>query len=171
MKNYRYSILLSSILLTLIGCGGGDDKKTPTEEQVKISGVMVLNQVKSSTVTVKGIDGKVYGTGKTDSKGNFSISLSEKPDGALKLVTTGGTYLSESNVSKTVSAVDLCTLLPKLSTKSTSITALSTLVCAYTESKVELGTSFDKALDEGNKKMGEIFGFDKSVNFSTTVPD
>ena len=170
MKNYKYSIGLSAILLTLLGCGGGDDKKTSTDK-VKVSGVVVLNQVKSSTVTIKSMEGKVYGTGKTDSKGNFSISLSEKPTGALKFVTKGGTYLSESNLSKTVSAVDLCTLLPKLSTKETSITALSTLVCAYTEFKIESGTSFDKAFDEGNKKLGEIFGFDKSIDFSTTVPN
>ena len=183
------------IIFGLNSCGGGtaDAIEEEVNEQVnqeinntvkevnetiekiktKVNGQVVLNTVRLAKVTIQDLEGNLLGSGTTTSEGNFEITLDIEYSGAIRVLTDGGTYTSEANISKEETSGTLCSLLEALPTDvDVMVTALTNFSCKYVDAQVAEGNiSLADAMAESDKKLSEIFGFTETVDFETLSPN
>jgi Cep192 domain 4 len=134
---------------------------------VTLSGVATKSAVNGATVTVyavnaDGTNGAVLGTGTTDANGAFSVTLSTTPTGPVRVVVTGGTYVSEADGSTVTSRSDVSALVDDASSSvpGMSITAVSTFVDSLTSGLLAAGgTTIVKAHGSAETTINGFYGF------------
>lgn len=134
---------------------------------VTLGGVVTKSGVNNATVTVfavnaDGTNGAVLGTGTTDANGVFSITLATKPTGPVRIIVTGGTYVSEADGTTVTSSSAVTALLDDASTSSsdTSITAVSTFVDSLTTGLIGAGaTTVTDAHGVATTTINGFYGF------------
>ncbi len=112
--------------ITLNGTGTGG---------VIVAGVAFKSGVSAATVTVyainaDGTNGAVLGTGTTGASGVFAVTLSTVPSGPVRVVVTGGTYVSEWDGTTITSSSTISAIVDDASTGATGldVSAVSSFV-------------------------------------------
>jgi hypothetical protein len=104
-----------------------------------VSGTVYKGASVGSTVTVyalnsDGTNGSSYGSGTTDSKGNFTLTLTSIPTGPVRVVATGGTYLSEWDGSTLTGTSSVSAIVDAITVNVTglALTPYSEFISSYT---------------------------------------
>jgi hypothetical protein len=174
------SAALSLAVMTLFGCGGGGGggEAAPVAGSTNISGVAAKGPISGSTVKVFAIkDGKVdrtaeIGSGTTDGSGLFTVSIApdKKPDGAVLVEVTSGSFTDEATG---LGGVALKTPLQAVVSSvadgaKIAVTPLTHLAVKQVEG---IGTFSAQEIDDANKQIGGLFQVEdiiKSQPFDST---
>ena len=107
-----------------------------------ISGVAAKNFLSGALVTAYAVDpatdtdGAVLGTATTAADGSFSLHLVDVPTGPVRLKATGGSFVDDTDVSKTVqNTIELNTLLDSVTAdiSGVAVTVLTDMVNSITD--------------------------------------
>ncbi len=141
MKRFLPVLIVFGLLMLLMGCGSNSSSFTPTPTPtpggLTLAGKVVKGPMSGATVTAYAVNtdhsnGGSLGSATTDTSGNFSVSLSAAHSGMVRLVATGGTYVSEFDGSTVTnsSSYGLTALVDdaSASVSGINITVASTLV-------------------------------------------
>ena len=138
--------LLATSLLSGCWFDSSDDSGTtnsggtvtpPGATGASIAGTVIKGPVSGSTVTAyplnaDGTLGTAIGSGTTSATGAFTLTLTGTPTGAVVLVASGGSYVSEADGSTVAKTSDLLAIVPSVGTGVTGlvITPLSDMLAA-----------------------------------------
>jgi hypothetical protein len=144
---------------------------------VSLSGVVTKSGVSGATVTVyainaDGTNGAVLGTGTTDSNGAYSVSLATPPTGPVRVVVTGGTYISEADGTTLTSSSAVSAIVDDASTNvpGMSITAVSTFVDSLSSGLLAAGgTTIIKAHGDAATTINGFYGFPVSTKIESLL--
>jgi Bacterial Ig-like domain (group 2) len=135
-----------------------------------------------------GSKGAQFGTGTTDSSGNFTLSLTTVPAGPVALTASGGTYLSAADGTQMAGTISLSAILDALTGPKTSViavtpltdfvTTLTTLKLKPPGSVAALGTavanittpSFADAHAQSNSLIAALYGLGPTTTVETLIP-
>lgn len=187
-KHFSRVFLGLSLCLILAACdggsnGGGMDEPPPSDESVTISGTVVDGPVDGATVVAYSVesgggDGAELGTASTSADGTFSLELDAVPTGAVRLKSTGGTYTSEAEITKTYSSQLLSVMLdevPEAGLSDIVITPLTTLVDSRASallSEASSAKAFSEASGQAEDEIKSLYGFSGDAPaFSGLRPD
>lgn len=113
-----------------------------------ISGTVSKGPLAGATVTAyavnaDGSNGDPLGSTTTDDSGNFSLSLSGSPAGAVRVVAHGGSYKSEADGTTVTGTSDVSALLDSVTSNVTglSVTPLTLFVDSLTVNNINAGGS------------------------------
>jgi len=132
-----------------------------------ISGAAVKGPLMNATVTVylvnaaDGSNGAVLGSGTTDSNGNFFIALNSVPTGPVRVVISGGTYISEFDGTTITSTSTIAAVIDDATGSVTglSVTPITELVSSLILHNLVGGaTSFTDAHAAAEATFASFFG-------------
>jgi hypothetical protein len=144
---------------------------------VVLSGIAVQGPMAASTVIAYAVDPAtggnlwVLGRATTDMSGNFTVKISQYPS-PVRLVATGGSFVSEADGSTVHSSGRLAELLPSAITDTSgiSINPLTTFINAQTWTKVRAGhATFGAALSSATATIESYYGL--STDPAQLLPD
>jgi hypothetical protein len=144
---------------------------------VVLSGIAVQGPMAASTVIAYAVDPttaanlSVLGRATTDMSGNFTVKVPQHQR-PVRLVATGGSFVSEADGSTVRSSGRLAVLLPSAITDTSgiSINPLTTFINALTWTKVRAGqTTFSAALSSATANIELYYGL--STDPRTLTPD
>ncbi len=169
----RFNLLAGTLVLSqiLLSCTGGSsdapNASSPPSTEVKstksttLSGIALLGPIQNGTVSLfelnaDGSRGNLIVNTKTNSKGEYSISVPDLP-GPFKLEITGGSYVEESggatvNLTEVIGAV--------LSGKESFVTLspYSHFAASKIASLIRAGASLENAVKAANLEVGATLG-------------
>ncbi|HEV2351289.1 MAG TPA: choice-of-anchor D domain-containing protein [Terriglobia bacterium] len=145
---------------------------------VTVAGVIFKSGVSGATVTVyainsDGSNGAVLGTGTTDANGIFSVSLTPAPTGPVRVVASGGTYVSEWDGSTITSSSTVSATIDNASTGASGlvVTAVSTFVDFLTHGKLaSSSTTIVAAHAAAEATIVGFYGFTPGSSVETLMP-
>jgi len=145
---------------------GSTPAPPPPAAAASVAGTVVKGPVSGSTVTAyvlnaDGTLGASLGSGTTAADGTFSLTLSSAPSGAIALVATGGTYVSESDGATVTKTSDLLAIVPSVGAGGVSgivITPLSDMLVARVRALVAAGTPLATALADAEALVTGTYG-------------
>lgn len=161
---YKSLIPLFLSSLMLIGCGGGGGSDRPeSRPSGNLSGTAFDNVLVNSDIKVYDLNGKLLGTGKTDSSGVYNVSISS-PTQVVKITATNGSYLEE--YTKTIVELEEEDQLHAYVNYSqsgqvtTSVTFYTNIAAGYAEYLMSLGVPAVKAINDANVSISQMLGLD-----------
>lgn len=182
--------VIASAVIGLSGClgdaspGGATTAPPPVQGATgaTLQGRVVAGPVAGATVTAfavqaNGANGATLGTATTQSDGTFSLVLATTPTGAVRLVASGGSYVSEADTAVTVAGTQLSAVLAAVTSaglSNLSITPLSTLsdqrlVALLASANA---TALATALQAADNAVKALYGLqDRSTALSAFAPD
>lgn len=189
---HSLSFFLISAAISLVGCNGGhhhaDSNSTPasvntdTPPAATISGTAFHGPVSGGKVTAYELDataqnGKSIGETVTNSDGTFTLPISEIPAAGLRLVVSGGSYLSEANTLATITDSSLSAVIPSIDSNGLKDIVISPLT-SFVDSRLavlivsEGGKSISEVNSDADSNIKKIYGI-RSENASLTglTPD
>ncbi|MGE5808068.1 MAG: hypothetical protein ACM32I_02980, partial [Nitrospirota bacterium] len=174
-------LVLGLAVITLAACssGGGSDSSSP---EVQLKGIASKGPLNNADVKVFAIKNGVVdtsaaiGTGTTDAKGNFNVTLSSafSGAGAVEVLVTGGTFTDEATG---VPGVGLKTELRAMvtnvsagATKVVAVTPLTELASKKAETTAAGLSSglTSTAIDDSNKSISDTFQIGDDI--TSTLP-
>ncbi|USD47358.1 tandem large repeat [Vibrio sp. SCSIO 43145] len=177
MKHYNYLALSASLLLVACGGGGGGegDSSPPSRTIGSISGNVYDAPVSNAKVYIweydNGQQGRLIASTKTDSRGNYSVSV-ESASRPVLIRAEGGSYIDpvtgeEVSISANkVLKLDSVVNYVEGSQQSVMVTPLTNMAAGLTKHKLSKGISDSSAVSQSISAISDMYGFD--VN--TTEP-
>jgi len=161
MKYLKF-LLLPLLVFSFIGCGSAQNdgefdssNENISTEYNRVTGVVDKGPINGATVEILRVDtGEVIGSGTTDENGKFSIKIGDY-SGAIKLSSTGGTYVDEidGNLTDATGVVfEAYSVVDDNLTYSANITPYTTIAAK----NLTLTSSKDEIIAE-NKKVAKTF--------------
>ncbi|MCG9681141.1 Ig-like domain-containing protein [Vibrio sp. Isolate23] len=177
MKHYNYLALSASLLLVACGGGGGGegDSSPPSRTIGSISGNVYDAPVSNAKVYIweydNGQQGRLIASTKTDSRGNYSVSV-ESASRPVLIRAEGGSYIDpvtgeEVSISANkVLKLDSVVNYVEGSQQSVMVTPLTNMAAGLAKHKLSKGISDSSAVSQSINAISDMYGFD--VN--TTEP-
>jgi len=181
----RAALVCSIAAVLLSGCWGDDENPAPAGVAplpaaggLSIGGVVAKGPVAGSAVTayVLNADGTVgasLGTTTTSGAGAFTVALSSAPAGAVLVVASGGTYVSEVDGATVTLASDLAAALPGVPAAGATglvVTPLSDMMVARARVLAGSGTALGDALTAAEALVKSTYGFGAGTALTAVVP-
>lgn len=182
--------VIASAVVGLSGCLGdgssSSDAAPPPPVQgatgATLQGRVIAGPVAGATVTAfavqaNGSNGAPLGTATTQPDGSFSLTLSSTPTGAVRLVASGGSYVSEADTAVTVAGTQLSAVIAAVTSAglaNLSVTPLSTLsdqrlVALLASANA---SALAAALQAADNAVKALYGLqDRSTALSAFAPD
>lgn len=166
-------------LVLLAACGGGGGGSDPSAE-VAITGKAIAGPVSAGTVTAyelnaDGSSGSAVGTATTDAGGAFRLVLTRVPAEGLRLVVSGGSYVSEADQGRTVSGAALSALLPAVDRSSglrdVVITPLTSFVDRRWLGLRRAATPVSSAHAQADALIKSLYGIQATPPLYSLAPD
>lgn len=172
MKNLLI-IVFSAIFLASCGggSGSGDNGGTsgslpPSRPAGTIQGSAAQGLISNATVTIYnytgGSKGEVLGTGTTDSKGQYSISI-VSPDVPVLIEVTQGNYKEEATNQNVLMGSNVLRAVSQYTSGqsySVQVTSYTNIAAGYAKYLIANGSSVSAAIAAANKKFSDMLGFD-----------
>ena len=168
-----------AVCITLASCGGGSSNGSgdtvapptttapPPAAVATLSGTVVAGPTKGASVTLYDADasgkatGTVLGTTTSDASGNYVLTLTALPKGAVVVTASGGEYVSEADGS-TQKGLTLNALLPAVvgGANTAVISPLSHFETAFAQNAAPTGAGGDvkTALAAAHASITALFG-------------
>lgn len=173
------------VLLAAVAACDDDDNDTsepppppPPEATIGISGTVVDGPVDGAAVIAYavdalGSDGAQLATATSAADGSFTLELSEAPEAAVRIRSSGGTYTSEADTATTHDGSELSVLLesvPEDGLTGIAITPLTTIVDRRASTLLGLtaaSAAYKALADSSEQAESEVKGF---YGFSSDAP-
>lgn len=159
-------IFLGLGLTVLAGCGGGGGASapTPTITTSTVSGNMVKGPVSGAAISfyalnADGSKAAQLGTTVSDTKGNYTVTLTPAPTTPFLAETSGGTYVDEvTGLNVVLSATDKLTAVLPVGTTRATVTPLTHIAAARAQALAAGGTPLATAVDSSNTGVATQYG-------------
>ncbi|MBN3572215.1 Ig-like domain-containing protein [Vibrio neptunius] len=176
MKHYNYLALSASLLLVACGGGGGDgggDSSPPSRTIGSISGNVFDAPVSNANVYIweydNGQQGRLIASTKTDTSGNYSVSV-ESASRPVLIRAEGGSYIDpatgqEVSISQEGSIrLDSVANYVEGSQQSVMVTPLTNMAAGLAKYKIrEEGSSASTAVSQSISAIEGMYGFDANT--------
>ncbi|MDA0118918.1 Ig-like domain-containing protein, partial [Vibrio sp. T11.5] len=172
MKHYNYLALSASLLLVACGGGGGDgggDSSPPSRTIGSISGNVFDAPVSNANVYIweydNGQQGRLIASTKTDTSGNYSVSV-ESASRPVLIRAEGGSYIDpatgqEVSISQEGSIrLDSVANYVEGSQQSVMVTPLTNMAAGLAKHKIREGSSASTAVSQSISAIEGMYGFD-----------
>jgi lysozyme family protein len=174
------AILITIFMFLTFGCGVSADKEdeskvvAPTESADTIFGSVTMGPVKKALVKAYKLNddgslGAEVASGLSDDKGEYTLTLKEQYNGAMEIISTGGSYVDEATGDTVERGEEeqIRTMLQERSREHIGINALTTMAASQARQNINGGLA--TALENANKNIAALFGLD-GVDFVKTKP-
>ncbi|KJY85480.1 hypothetical protein TW84_21640, partial [Vibrio neptunius] len=175
MKHYNYLALSASLLLVACGGGGGDgggDSSPPSRTIGSISGNVFDAPVSNANVYIweydNGQQGRLIASTKTDTSGNYSVSV-ESASRPVLIRAEGGSYIDpatgqEVSISQEGSIrLDSVANYVEGSQQSVMVTPLTNMAAGLAKYKIREGSSASTAVSQSISAIEGMYGFDANT--------
>ncbi|MBN3492388.1 hypothetical protein [Vibrio neptunius] len=175
MKHYNYLALSASLLLVACGGGGGDgggDSSPPSRTIGSISGNVFDAPVSNANVYIweydNGQQGRLIASTKTDTSGNYSVSV-ESASRPVLIRAEGGSYIDpatgqEVSISQEGSIrLDSVANYVEGSQQSVMVTPLTNMAAGLAKYKISEGSSASTAVSQSISAIEGMYGFDANT--------
>ena len=159
-------LLVAAVGIFASGCGGGSSS---SESSVTISGTAVRGPMMGSLVEAFNVNAKTglrlkrIGSTTTGGDGTFTLRLHPAPLGPVRLIVTGGSFVSEMN-GDVITPDVMSVLLPKPRHRvsGVSINPISTLVASRAVGEIESSkVEFEEALKDATSAVEKDYAISK----------
>lgn len=182
MNKIIKALALTPMAVALAACGGGSsDSISVSISGAAIDGPIVGATISAYAVASSGADAEQLASTSTDDEGNFTLKLKKVPEGAVRIRSSGGRYVSEADITQTLDGSALSLLLPEVTADGAGdlvIDALTTIADARaTEldaaaASAGMAKSLYDSLASAEAELKTLYGFDDTVTgFSGFMPD
>ena len=194
MNTKKLSLVIACTIILTACHGGSSDNGTPpstppstppTNTATTVSGSVILGPVKAATVTFFSADangmktGSALGSTTTNADGTYTATFKKAYSGPLIVEATGGTYISEADISKTKSLTGVISSLTNVSASgknTVNVTPLTHLLALRAEELLKSKTSADlnAALIKAQADLLPLLAdlkLDKGALLSSVLPD